>query len=179
MTSHCHTASKALLAMYFTGIGCPRSHALWRHHCYQSGGCCSCFSMPSATTASMQASASQQPKPWWLQTWTLSKLKSWDRRLYSVVCYESGWQVWRLCRMWCFMVFPFASTSLAVTSRILVWPPPLWQLFNCWIPSVNYHSHTFHPRKPIEEEAQQWNMTEEDRQFHLRRLKEMHGCIID
>ena len=41
--------------------------------------------MPSVGPASMSAHALQGPQPWWLQNMTLSKLKVWDRQLYSVV----------------------------------------------------------------------------------------------
>ena len=53
--------------------------------------------MPSVGPASMSAHALQGPQPWWLQNMTLSKLKVWDRQLYSVVYFQSGWQLWKLC----------------------------------------------------------------------------------
>jgi len=78
--------------------------------------------MPSVGPASMSAHALQGPQPWWLQNMTLSKLKVWDRQLYSVVYFQSGWQLWKLCRMVNCMGLSFAPASLAVTSRsILVW----------------------------------------------------------
>ena len=46
------------------------------------------------------------------------------------------------------------------------------QLFDT---SVNSHSQTIHLRTPIEEECQEWAMSQEDRQFHVKRLKELHG----